>query len=113
METRFLEFERGPGQVGDYLIRVGAERGVQIYQRLDLLLPLGEFDGLPDPPIIPLLDVEGLFQFLVDYDGEVHRVAFGAHEGVWLLVYAFRCDEGETISSADVAAILDAWARRR
>src|SRR5450759_3813829 len=85
MDIRFLEFDGERLQFADYLDRVDPECGELIMQRLELLTAFSAGDRLPDPPVSSLLGIADLFQLLVDYDGEVHRVAFGAHSGVWLL----------------------------
>lgn len=111
MEIRFLEFDGETLQFADYLDRVDPDCGELIMQRLELLTAFSAGDRLPDPPVSPLLGIPGLFQLQVDYDGEVHRVALGAHLDCWLIVFAFRCDV-DPIPASDAASIRAAWASR-
>jgi hypothetical protein len=108
VEYRFLELETGVIPVEEYLIGVGADRGTLIIGRLGLLDRLDMGDPLPDPPFSLLLEELGVFQLLVDYDNEVHRVALCEHQGHWILIDAFRCDTA-AIPDADLARVLEVW----
>jgi len=111
MELRFLEFDDGTESAIDYLQTLDDERAHLITQRLALLRAFAGADRLPDPPVSPIAGIEGVFQFVVDYRGEVHRVAFGPHRGIWLVVAAIRCDV-DPIGPADLARISAAWDAR-
>jgi hypothetical protein len=111
MDILFLEFTGEPLQFAGYLDQIDPDCGELIMQRLGLLDAFAATDPLPDPPISPLAEISGLSQLLVDYEGEVHRVAFGAHAGVWLVVRVFRCDK-DPIPALDVSAIRSDWADR-
>ncbi len=109
MEIRYLELSSGEMPVDDYVVKVGAERGQLIMRRLNVLSPLTLDSALPSPPVSEVFGVEGLFQFLIDYEDEVHRVIFCEHKGTWLLVDAFRCDD-DPIPDSDRDRALDRWA---
>ncbi len=94
--------------VTDYLNSVDDERARTIGGRLSLLELLGEDDRLPDPPFEPVPGEDELTQLLVDFDGEVHRVVFGARSDMWVLVHAF-LDEGAASRATELAVAIARW----
>lgn len=109
MELQFLEDAPEAFTAVGYIARLDDARAVWIAERLTLLEAYGAGDTFPDPPVAPVPGVPGVFQFLVDYrGGEVHRVFFGANDGVWLVVFALRQDD-EPLSAAQTERVRAAW----
>ena len=94
--------------VGDYLRRLDRPRRAKIEGRLRLLEAYDVADGLPDPPFVAA-GTHGLHVLVVGLDvDEVHRIVFGARDGRWVLVHAFR-DRGAAGRRPEYAVAERRW----
>lgn len=95
-------------QVTDYLDALDTARMRWVEGRIGLLEVNDSSDFLPDPPFERVPGVPALHQLVVDFDGEEHRIVFGARTGTWLLVRAF-LDEGASRRSAELKSAIELW----
>ncbi len=111
MDYGFLQIQQAGKYhepVAEYLRRLDRSRRALIDGRLRLLEAYAEGDHLPDPPFMAA-GTHGLHVIAIQLDvDEIHRIVFGARDGRWVLVHAFR-DRGGAARRTEYAVAERRW----